>query len=85
MAPNVSVTPDAKRFLLTFTFQLFILPVATLLLVRDALGPALKLSSNFVDGLAIISAVVVVQLLLVWSCLQAFKPEADEVEHEKAT
>ena len=75
---------DAKHFLLKFTALLVVAPLASLLLVRDVIGPHVNLAAGIVDGLAIIVAVVVIQLILLWSCVHAFKPESDEI-HEKTT
>jgi hypothetical protein len=78
------VTRDAKVFLATFTILLAVVPMATLFLVRDVIAPRFELAPGLTDGLAIIAAVISVQLILVWSCVQGFKPESDEM-HEKTT
>jgi len=77
---RMSVTPDAKFFLAKFTILLLAFPLFTLFFVRDVVAPALELRRNLGEGLAIVSAVVVVQLILVWSCLEGFRPEQDERE-----
>jgi hypothetical protein len=79
---GVEVSGDAKRFLLKFTVALAVLPLGTLFLVRDVLAPQVGLQQNVTDALAIVFSVIVVQLILVWSCAQAFAPERDE-DHEK--
>ena len=82
MGDSVAVTIDAKKFLAVFTVLLGVLPLIVLFLVRDVVAPALNLTRGLADGLAIVSSVVCVQLILVWSCIKGFQPERDEI-HEK--
>jgi hypothetical protein len=81
---QLEFSKDAKYFLLTFSVLLIVAPIASLLFVRDIVGPHLNVAQGIVDGVAIVSAVVMIQLVLLWSCLQAFKPESDEIR-EKAS
>ena len=79
-----SLTSDARFFLVFFTTLLAVGPMTLLFLVRDVIAPKFSLAPGMADGLAIIVAVISVQLILVWSCVQGFKPESDEV-HEKTS
>lgn len=79
-----SLSKDAKGFLTRFTIFLLVIPLSLLFLVRDVLGPTFSNNRNLIDGLAIVTAVVAVQLVLLWSCYEAFRPESDEKPGSKS-
>jgi hypothetical protein len=81
----IFISNDAKYFLVKFSLLLIIGPMVTLFVIRDFLGPHLEIKRNFTEALSIIGAVIVLQLVLVWSCVAAFKPESDEIAQTPLT
>ena len=82
----VTLTSDAKRYLCESSFALLILPISVLFLVRKFIESNFQVEKAISDSVAVVIAVVTVQLVLLWSCLRAFRPEEDEqLETEQAS
>ncbi|KAH9256409.1 hypothetical protein BASA81_005323 [Batrachochytrium salamandrivorans] len=78
----------ARVFLVVATLCMLVIPLATLFLVKDVVAPRLQLQSNIGDAVALVSAVIAIQLVMFGSCYCAFQedissPMGDSEEEEE--
>lgn len=76
-------SPHARVFLVVATLCMLVVPLATLFAVKDVVAPALRLQPNVGDAVALVSAVIAIQLVMFGSCYCAFQEDISSPEEEE--